>query len=251
MQGPGAARWAPVLTALGCAALTVACTLGTVARDFADGPSATVYSLPAEPSPPAPLVLPAHPRVLLLGDSYVNGYGAEPGSEGFAEQVAGRLGWQLTRDGVGTTGYVNSGRQHQGTYAERLARHPANAYDLVVLEGGGNDEKRSVSEISEGVDAAVQVVRKRYPDAQLLLLGPVSPDGEPSSNRIAVNLALVDYAQASSISYINTLAEHWFLAGDLTMVNPVNDHPNTAGYAHIADRLVHDVQSLAAGPGRE
>ena len=117
-------RWVPVLTALGCAVLTAVCTVGAVAQASVDTSSVPVYSLPPAPRPPEPLALPAQPRVLLVGDSYSEGYGAEPVSEGFAFHVAGPLGWSLTRDGIGSTGYLNPGPRHQGTFRERLLRHP-------------------------------------------------------------------------------------------------------------------------------
>ena len=247
MPGRGDRRWALGLTALGCAVLTVVCTLGAVAQDSVDTSSATVYSLPPAPRPPAPLALPAHPRVLLVGDSYSEGYGAEPETEGFAFRVAGPLGWSLTRDGIGSTGYLNRGPRNQGTYRERLLRHPAGAFDLVVLQGGSNDEERSSAEIKEAVAETARVVHERYPQAQLLLMGPVSPYGSPPPERARVNLALVELSHDTSVLYLNTMAENWFLDGeDATMVNPANGHPDNAGYARIAERFVTDVRSLSS-----
>lgn len=240
-------RWVPVLTALGCAVLTAVCTVGAVGQASVDTSSVPVYSLPPAPRPPEPLALPAQPRVLLVGDSYSEGYGAEPVSEGFAFRVAGPLGWSLTRDGIGSTGYLNPGPRHQGTFRERLLRHPAGAYDLVVLQGGSNDEERSSAEIKEAVAETVRVVHERYPQAQLLLMGPVSPYGSPPPERAKVNLALVEYSHDTSVLYLNTMAESWFLDGeDATLLNPANGHPNNAGYARIAERFVTDVRALSS-----
>jgi len=198
------------------------------------------------PTAPALLDLPVQPRVLLMGDSYTEGWGATPLSEGFAFHIAEPLGWRLTRDGIGSTGYLNAGLKMQGTYPQRLWRHPADGYDLVVLQGGSNDEKAPEADIAKAVDLTVRTVHRRYPSAQILVMGPVVPHGTIGANRVKVNRVLTSYTTAHSLQLINPWAEQWFVKGDAaTMVDPVKGHPNNAGYARIATLFIRDVRALS------
>ena len=198
------------------------------------------------PKPPALLDLPLQPRVLLMGDSYTEGWGADPTSKGYAFLIAGPLGWRLTRDGIGSTGYLNAGLKQQGTYPQRLWRHPADAYDLVILQGGSNDEKAPEADIAKAVDLTVRTVHRRYPSAQILIMGPVTPYATIGSNRIKVNRVLTSYTTAHSLLLINPWAEQWFVKGDAaTMVNPEKGHPNNLGYARIATLFIRDVKALS------
>ncbi|RYZ25772.1 MAG: SGNH/GDSL hydrolase family protein [Propionibacteriaceae bacterium] len=226
------------------AALVVGLTAGV------PGPGTDVaWAAPAPaavPPKPALLDLPVQPRVLIMGDSYTEGWGADPKTEGFAFKVAGPLGWRVTRDGIGATGYTNVGLKQQGTYPQRLWRHPADGYDLVVLQGGSNDERRPEAEITTAVDFTVRTVRRRYPSAQILVMGPIEPYGTVSERRAKVTRVLTASTTKSSLLFIDPSAEHWFVKGDsTTLVNPEKGHPNNAGYAHIADLFVRDVRALS------
>ncbi|MGI3779370.1 MAG: SGNH/GDSL hydrolase family protein [Janthinobacterium lividum] len=204
------------------------------------------------PEPPVLLDLPAQPRVLLVGDSYTEGWGADPTTRGFAYRIAEPLGWRLTRDGIGSTGYTNVGLKQQGTFAERLWRHPADAYDLVVLQGGSNDERRSEAEITEAVDLTIRTVHRRYPGAQLLVMGPIEPYGTVTARRAKVTRVLTASTAKSSLLLIDPTAEHWFVTGDsVTLVNPAKGHPNNAGYGRITWIFLRDVRALSVvRPGR-
>ena len=198
------------------------------------------------PAPPRLLDLPARPRVLLIGDSYTQGWGAEPMTEGFAYQVAGPLGWQLTRDGIGATGYRKPGAHQEGTYAQRLWRHPADAYDLVVLQGGSNDEKYSEAEISASVELTLRTVRQRYPSARLVVMEPVVLYGSVYPNRAKLMRVLAASTSRHSLLVIDPVAEEWFVkGGDPALINQAKGHPSNAGYARIAQLFVRDVTALS------
>lgn len=199
-----------------------------------------------QPQPPRLLDLPARPRVLLLGDSYTQGWGAEPMSEGFAFHVAGPLGWQLTRDGIGGTGYRRPGAHQEGTYAQRLWRHPADAYDLVVLQGGSNDEKYAEADISASVELTFRTVRQRYPSARLVVVQPVALYGSVYPTRAKLMRVLAASASRHSLLTIDPVAEEWFVKdGDPALINQAKGHPSNAGYARIADFFVRDVTALS------
>jgi len=207
-------------------------------------PSATPTATPTVP--PVRLNLPLQPDVLLVGDSYTEGVGAEPISNGYAFKVAEPLGWTLTRDGRGGSGYVNPTTYGAGIFAERLPRHPTDAYDLVVLQGSSNDVRYGNAELDANLDATLQIVRDRYPRAQVLMVGPTNPYGNPSPDLLRVNGEVKAAAAAWGVPFIDPLAESWFVPGDgRWAANPANGHPSNAGYQRIADRFVAGVRALS------
>jgi acyl-CoA thioesterase-1 len=194
---------------------------------------------------PGSMVLPPAPRVLLVGDSYTEGVGAVPKTEGYAYKIAGTLGWTLARDGIGGTGYVNAGPSAQGTYANRLWRHPADSYDLVVLQGGSNDQAYDSTTVAAAVNMTIRTARNRYPHAVLLLLGPASPYGSVSTDRARIAALLAKAAASYSLPLLDPIDEKWFVAGDGALcANPDNGHPSNAGHEVMAKLFIHDIRSL-------
>ena len=211
---------------------------------------------PTDPVPvetPAPRVhvpgrlnLPDHPAVLLIGDSYTEGVGAVPLANGYAYKVAEPLGWTLTRDGRGGSGYVNPTGYGAGVFGDRLPTFPADAYDLVVLQGSSNDMKYPSAEIATNVAAALRTVHDRFPHAEVLLVGPTNPYGSPLPDLVRVNELVRAAAVERGIAFVDPITEEWFVPGDgRWAANPANAHPSNAGYQRIADRLVADVRSLS------
>ncbi|MCW2809736.1 MAG: lipolytic protein family, partial [Friedmanniella sp.] len=182
-------------------------------------------------------------RALILGDSYTEGRGAVPLTEGYAYQVGARLGWDVTVSGVGGSGYLNPGPQLAGDYRTRLAAQPATPMDVVVLQGSSNDSKYPLEQLVPAVQATVAAVRARYPAARLLILGPVALYGQPIPAVAAVHDQLRAYALAHDITFIDPIEEAWFVRGESRVVaNPENGHPSNVGHARIADLFVRDVQ---------
>lgn len=197
---------------------------------------------PAAAGPGVTLSLPSHPRVLVFGDSYTAGTGAEHVRFGYARTVAGLLGWDVTVDGSGGTGYVAVGPRRQGDYLTRLASAPQGPFDLVLLQGSSNDTRQPLARLQPAADAMLQAVRLRYPTAQLAMLGPVALYGTAPRSYQDVDAVLAREAAAQRVTYIDPIAEHWFLKGESrTMANPANGHPSNAGHARIAQRLAQDV----------
>jgi len=212
------------------------------------GASLTVVATPAQAA--SRLSLPANPRVLVLGDSYTQGSGADPLTNGWAYLIGAPLGWQVAVDGKGGSGYANPTTYGAGTFGQRLdkrfATYPTIGYDLIVLQGSSNDQKY-LSTLAGKIKTTIRTARKLYPSAQILMLGPTTPYGSPGSSLLAVNDKLNSAASAYKINFINALSEKWFVPGDGSWAaNPTNGHPSNAGHAHIAERFVQDVKALTA-----
>lgn len=196
------------------------------------------------------MTLPPKPRTLVIGDSYSVSTGATPNTAGWAFQLDSLLGGSTTVDGVGGTGYVNPGPS--GTFNDRLWRHLADAFDLVVLQGGSNDVRItdgvwrwSSSQIAGGVNQAIRTVLRRYPRAQLVLLGATSPYGSYGQDRLTINAILKRYAGYYSVPFVDPIAEVWFRPGDGKMyADAATGHPNNAGYQVMAQRFVADMRGI-------
>lgn len=194
--------------------------------------------------------LPENPDVLVIGDSYTEGYGLSNSSHGWAAIAAGTLGWNATIDGVGGTGFTKDtatdGRVGLD-FRARLAAHASAGtdFDLIVLQGGLNDWTTEPVTEGEKVDAAVAAARGLWPEAIVLVLGPVEPtSGIDYSAQLPVIRA--GAVNAGAVFIDPEAPEPWINAGN-TPVLDLGDglHLNDAGQAYLAARFIAAVESLA------
>ena len=209
---------------------------------------------PASAAPPA-LVLPDHPKVLLLGDSYTKGIGASTKDKAYAYSIAEPLGWDLTVDGKSGTGYIDPSAAGADTYAERMWLHPHGAtdvpYDLVVIQGSSNDRKYTEAEVADRISLTIRTSRRLWPQAQILLMGPTNPYANVAEYAV-VNAELTKAAVANGVPLIDPIGEQWFVPGDgARYANPKNGHPNDAGYRLMTRRFVADVRKFLGISGAD
>jgi acyl-CoA thioesterase-1 len=198
---------------------------------------------PSTPAPPP--VAAARPRVLIFGDSYTEGAGAVPVTKGYAYLVGDKLGWDVTVDGVGGTGYLAPGPKKQGTFLVRLRAAPPGPFDIVVLQGSSNDERQPIARLGPAVDATLGAAQARYPDARIVLMGPVPLYGSVPLTKRAVDDTLREHAAKHGLDFLDPVAEVWFTHGESkTMANPTNGHPSNLGHERIRDRFVLDMARL-------
>lgn len=205
---------------------------------------AGLLGLPA--AGPGQAVADAPVRALVVGDSILEGVGAEPRRPVMARIAARRLGWEVTADGVGGTGYVNSGPRPGSTYGERLARTDLPSYDVIVVEGGHNDWRADPGLVAERVRDVVELVRDRAPDAELVLIGAYDPPGVRL--RTAVDRVVADVADELDVAFASPVEQGWseglpsrFLSGDRL-------HPSTWGYGVLGERFAVALADLTDAP---
>jgi len=215
---------------------------------------ALLGSTPARAASPA-LVLPDHPKVLLLGDSYTKGIGASSKSKAYAYKIAEPLGWDLTIDGKSGTGYIDPSAAGADTFAERMWQHPHSAtdvaYDLVVIQGSSNDRKYTKAEVAGRINLTIRTSRRLWPQAQIIMMGPTNPWANVAEYTM-VNDKLKAAAAASEIPFIDPMGEQWFVPGDgERYANLENGHPNDAGHELMARWFVADLKKFSSSSGAE
>ncbi|MGR0221474.1 SGNH/GDSL hydrolase family protein [Agromyces sp. ZXT2-6] len=209
--------------------------------------------LPLEERAPAePLAsLPEQPTALIVGDSFSEGIGASKPDAGWARTASDALSWRATIDAIGGTGFTK-GNASDGriglAYVDRIEAHAASGaeYDVIVLQGGLNDFLATHREEVLATVRAVEAARERWPDAAIVVFGPIEPlgMGVQRSARFEAIREGAEEADATFIDpdvpapWINERNSIRFDAGD-------GLHLNDAGYAYIAARFAAVIESYA------
>ena len=182
-------------------------------------------------------------RALFFGDSLMNGTGARPVRPVMARVAAHALGWDVTVDAFGGTGYTTGGTRGR-PYLERLSRPGVLAphYDVVLLEGGTNDRKADLATMHERTTATVDYVRSRLPKAQIVLMGAFNPPGARSrrydARRIAIDGVIRTVAREQSLPFFSPISGSWTRGQGRRFLCPDGLHPSTYGYGVMGARLV-------------
>lgn len=199
------------------------------------------FSTPPAEVEPA-LSLPDSPRVLMLGDSYMLGTGADdPTSTAWAPRSASELGWEATIDGIGGTGFT-AGRPDDGTgrFIERIQARSGETYDLIFIEGGQNDHLASPDELTAAVEEAITTAQAQWPDAQIIVMGPTAPQPLGDMLRRIAN-PIERTAEALGALAMNPVADAWMTGENSPGFDLDGAHVNQAGHDHITQKVVEQV----------
>lgn len=217
---------------------------------------ASYYSNPPTAKVTQPLKfkpVPAGSAVLIMGDSYVQGYGADDmKAQGYAYLLGQSYGWNTTVDAVGRTGFWSGGgvdRTDPNTYKERIDRLGAGGElkpALVIFQGSQNDYPATAAELSAKVHETVGAVNRFWPEAQVVVIGPAAPLPNGSSLR---NVNQTDYRAASEVNafFINPLGDRWMTEENSPGFAFTDGwHVNTAGHAYLASKIKETLDASAA-----
>lgn len=220
-------------------------------------PAATSASAPegatamASPTAKAPKIsVPANASVLIVGDSYTEGVGADNKQQGWAHVAGAALNLSPRIDGVGGTGFAwgggadnSEGRQYS-VRLRAIAAEQTITPDVLILQGGQNDSLlRDDQEVSKAVTSTVDEARNLWPNLQVLVMGPSAP--EPlATNLIGTNAAVREGAANAGVPFIDAAGEHWFTAQNSESFHTDGNHVNTAGHKLIADNFSAHWQEL-------
>jgi lysophospholipase L1-like esterase len=195
---------------------------------------------------------PAHPgqvRALFFGDSLMNGTGARPSRPIMARVVARQLGWDVTVNAVGGTGYTTGGYRSR-PYLDRLSKPGvlSTPYDVVLLEGGTNDKAADPATMRQRTADTVRYVRSRLPTAQIVLMGAYNPNGRKyDARRVTIDAVIRTVAVEQSLPYFSPISGQWTKGQNRRFLCPDGLHPSAYGYGVMAARLIAALRAAHVG----
>ena len=187
-------------------------------------------------------------RAYFFGDSLMGGTGASPRRPVMARIAAARLGWDVEVDAWGGTGYTTSG--DRPPYLDRLRAPGAlsGRYDVVLLEGGTNDARSAgdPERVREAVEEVVEEVRRRQPQAQIVLMGAYEPPshGARHPGRAVVDEVVEEVAEDEGLPFFSPLSGGWSEDQAPSFLHPDRLHPTEEGYAVMGVRLTEELAAL-------
>lgn len=186
--------------------------------------------------------------ILVIGDSYAAGVGAQSPMSSFAWRTGLELGARTTVDAVSGTGFVNPGPSAADQrYGTRVRALPDSALDVdvVLVEGGLNDRASPTDEVQAAAEALLRSLATRAPRAQILLMGATAPRPTAPEGSAEVNAALAAAARTLNVAFVDPVALGWFTPENVAeYVAPDGLHPTQAGHDHLASLLTDEVTAL-------
>lgn len=201
----------------------------------------------AAPASPVARVPGGGAKALFFGDSWTAGYGAMPVTRGYAYLTGQALGWDYKVDGVNGTGYLKPGSDKARTYLGRIrALATDSGMQVVVLQGGLNDESQSLRQLPDAASTAVDLLRAKYPQAAIVMLGPGGAILPAGVNLSAVDSMLQLVAKRKGLAYVSPLSSAWITPDNYSSVIDVAaaHHPSTSGHAYLARRTAAALRAL-------
>ncbi|WP_235717484.1 SGNH/GDSL hydrolase family protein [Mycolicibacterium goodii] len=194
----------------------------------------------------------ARPLALFIGDSYTAGESSAELS--YACRAALRMGWLCALSAVGGTGYISGGPANRWddpyvgkslSFIERIP-HLSAKYDpdLVVLDGGRNDDFAPRTYAFEETVSTIGEVRRAWPRAQVVFIRPrllADPrDDLGMTNEFVARLHATP--EAKGVIFIDPLSA---LSGTDTSDLLASDkiHPNAEGEKQILAALIRALQT--------
>jgi len=210
------------------------------------------------PTPSQPIAQPEGPvtvgdaaggtRVLVFGDSWTYGMAATQPTGGYAYRLSSIGGWQVTVAGEPGSGYLKPGWWGR-TFGERLETIDASVDpDLIVLQGSINDRRQPAAGYRDAVTEAWDTVSERFPDAQVLVLGP-APQVLPVQKATArIDSDLAALAAERGWPYVSPIGEDWITEANYAEVIDSSDfgrdHPSDDGHRYLAEKVAAAIRPL-------
>ena len=200
----------------------------------------TPTSTPTAPSPAAT----ASPRIVFFGNSLTAAYGLEP-EQGFVALVDERLraaGHDYEVVNAGLSGETTTGGLDR---IDWVLRQPV---DIFVLELGGNDGLRGTDPTltERNLDAMINKVLDKYPEATVLLAGMQAPPNMGTEFATAFKSIYPRLAaKYERVELIPFLLED---VGGVPSLNlPDGIHPNVAGQKLLARNVWAVLEEVVEG----
>jgi hypothetical protein len=191
------------------------------------------------------------PSVLYIGDSYTLGNGSAEMS--YACMAAVQMGWFCNLSALPGTGYISGGPANRflvdpylgmsTSFIERIP-HLAAVYqpDVVVLDGGRNDELAPVEDVFLAMRATIEEASEVWPTATIVFIRPRFLR-KPSDN-LGFSAAFIARLKSAApdmilLDPIKTFAD----INTSSMLGKDKVHPNRQGEFAIMSALVESLSS--------
>ncbi|SKB48291.1 arylesterase [Dyadobacter psychrophilus] len=179
--------------------------------------------------------------IVFFGNSLTAAYGLDDPSKGFAGLIQKRidsLGLNYKVINAGVSGETTSGGNSR---IDWLLKQPL---DVFVLELGGNDGLRGipVSETKKNLQAILDKVHAKYPDAKLVLAGMQIPPNMGQKYASEFKAVYAEIAKANNLTLIPFLLEG--VGGESKLNLPDGIHPTEEGHKILAENVWVRIKDL-------
>ncbi|MGX5360098.1 SGNH/GDSL hydrolase family protein [Kocuria sp. KH4] len=212
-------------------------------RAAASVSEATVnYTLP-------PMDMPEEKSFAVIGDSFTGGSGQ--GGVNSRNWVPKAALLTMTEDievvgiktGLGGSGYVNRG-PNGNTFIDVIDDTVSAGTDVIMFFGSTNDLNHPVKDVREAAAAAYAKTTRDYPDATLVVSGPVWTDAESrDQDPNAMIDALEEEAERAGAVWIDPWEERWFEDAP-ELIGDDDVHPDDQGHTYMAEKFAEHLGPL-------
>lgn len=179
--------------------------------------------------------------MIVIGDSTTAGtvYGGR-GQNNWAQIVEDRaaeagIDTRFVVDGKGGSGYVKVGPEGT-TFVTETDRLVDESTSAVLFFGSSNDVDAK-GDLREAVSTALATVRRRAPDAEIIVVAPAWSRNEQYPARLLENRDIMrEVAAQYDAQFVDPLSENW-LGDRVGMVGADRVHPTDRAHQVIADHM--------------
>ncbi len=184
------------------------------------------------------------PTIIFFGNSLSAGYGLEP-EESFPSLIQDRLdslGYSYQVVNAGVSGETTSGG------LARIDWVLSQPVDIFILELGGNDGLRGIDPVQtrRNLQAIIDKVRSKYPDARIILAGMMVPPNMGPDYSAAFSRIYPELARENDVALIPFLLEG--VGGEPELNQPDGIHPNAEGARIVADNVWKVLEEMVGKP---
>lgn len=213
-----------------------AVAVGGMLRDESPTPSAASTLRPL-PSVEATQEVAQRTAIAVVGDSFTGGSGMDTGRAARWTVLVDDE-FSISTYHEGGTGYAATLETADGpsNFVTRVESMPSEGIDKLVFFGSINDGNEGYDATLSAATTALTEAKAKWPNADILVIGPASPRWPVPSDFEAARDATRDAAAAASLDFVDPIDLGWFENTD-GLIGSDNTHPNDEGHAYLADQL--------------
>ena len=183
----------------------------------------------------------AQKTILFFGNSLTAGYGLEQPGQAFPARIQEKidsLRWPYKVVNAGVSGETSSGGNGR---IDWILKQPV---DVFVLELGANDGLRGIpiEETRRNLQAIIDKVRSRYPDAKLVMAGMQVPPNMGQQYATEFRNLFTGLAQKNNMALIPFLLEG--VGGEVKLNQQDGIHPTAEGHEIVAENVWEVVREV-------